>query len=144
MSFARQPTQPPDFDAGALIAYIQKIGAKTGAGTLLNPSYFPRWKRWLEATGDQDGKGLRDVVAANATALNAVKADSDKQASQLAALASRVASLEAKPAVPFPGYSQRTAGASSTGTPRTSPRERLAKATGGFASRLRNLCRPGS
>lgn len=98
MSFAKQPIQPPQFDAGA-------FGAHAGL-TPADVKNFQTWKRWVGGELEFDGadKGsLRDVVAANASALSAVKADLDKAVAANAALAARVASLEAKPAVPFPG-----------------------------------------
>lgn len=95
MSFAKQPTQPPPFDAGA-------FGAHAGM-TTADIKNWQAWKRWVGGELEQDGVGLRDVVSANALGLNAVKADTDGLQDDLAALKARVASLESKPSVPFPG-----------------------------------------
>lgn len=94
MSFSKKPTQPPAFDATSAIKGLNAAWQR-----------FPEWKRWLEATGDQDGKGLRDVVNANAIALDGVKANVDNHTAQIAALTTRIAALEAQPASPFPASS---------------------------------------
>ena len=95
MSFAKQPSQPPQFDAGAF--------AKHAGITAADVKNFQAWKQWVGGELAFDGTGLRDVVAANATALNAVKADLDKHTNALAVLSAQVALLEAKPSAPFPG-----------------------------------------
>lgn len=91
MSFSKKPTQPPAFDAGAAANGMTSPWAK-----------FPEWKRWVEATGSQDGKGMRDVVNANALALDVAKIDLDEHSSRLADLETRVATLEARPMGAFP------------------------------------------
>jgi len=97
MSFARLPSQAPQWDATALAKALKLTDAQR--------TQLVSWKRYVESTVEFDGAGLRDIVAANAAGLNAVKADLDKAVAANAALTARVASLEAKPAVPFPGSS---------------------------------------
>lgn len=95
MSFAKQPTQAPQFDAGAF--------AKHAGLTPADTKNLQAWKQWVGAELAFDGSGLRDVVAANALGLNAVKADADALHDEMTVLAARVAAVEARPAVPFPG-----------------------------------------
>lgn len=97
MGFARLPSQAPQFDAGAF--------AKHAGITAADIKNFQAFKQWVAAELAFDGTGLRDVVAANALGLNAVKADSDGNAARIAALAERVATLEARPQTPFPAVS---------------------------------------
>lgn len=67
MPYAKHTTTPPPFDAAA--------AAKAPTG----PAWerFPEWKRWVEATGSQDGRGLKDVVEANAIGMDRLKIDVD-------------------------------------------------------------------
>lgn len=97
MSYAKHVPQPPPFDAAA--------AAKAPTGKAWEK--FAEWKRWVEATGTQDGRGMRDVVEANAIGLDKLKAQTDAQADQHARLqqqvnqlSQKVASLETMP--PFP------------------------------------------
>lgn len=94
MSFSKRPTQPPGFDAGTAIQ-----------GMSLAWQRFPEWKRWVEATGSQDVKGMRDVVNANAIGLDVVKSDVDEHAARIADLEARVHALEVAPPAPFPASS---------------------------------------
>ena len=105
MSFAKIPSQPPQFDAGA-------FGTHAGL-TPADVKNFQSWKRWLNAELEFDGAdkgGLRDVVAANAQGLNAVKADNDRQDGQITTLFEEVTALKARPPVPFPVSGQLKAG----------------------------------
>jgi hypothetical protein len=101
MTFAKQPTQPPQFDAGAF--------AKHAGITDTDIKNFQNWKRWVGGELEYDGTGLRDVVNADATALNALKADYDQfhtlTSGQITQLFERVTALENAPTVPFPGSS---------------------------------------
>lgn len=99
MSFAKLPTQAPQFDAGALQTLLANLAVKNG---LKIPAGFVSWKRWVEATSEQDGVGLRDVVNANALGLNAVKKDVDNLAVVTVNQEARIAALEAAPKNPFP------------------------------------------
>lgn len=97
MAYAKHTTDPPPFDAAAAV--------KGGAAAWQK---FPEWKRWVEATATQDGRGLKDVIEANAIAVDKLKVDLDqtKEAGAqlfqtVSALAQRVSSLETTP--PFPG-----------------------------------------
>lgn len=101
MSFSKRPTQPPAADVNALIARIDELSK-----SVLNKSFtskLPVWKRWVGAEGDQDGVGLRDVVNANAIALDSVKGQLDGQEARLNNLTVRVKALEDAPSAPFPG-----------------------------------------
>lgn len=104
MSFAKLPGQAPPFDASAMLKFINTIAAKIyfGAPAKQLPLDFVAWKRWMEASNEYDGTGLRDVVAANAQALNAVKADLDRNGSEITVLEAKVAALENRPPNPFP------------------------------------------
>ncbi len=97
MSFAKLPTQPPSFDAGAFAKHVGITDADV--------KNFQSWKRWCGGELEFDGTGLRDVVAANAVGLNAVKANLDQADGQITQLFERVTALEAQPRLPFPGSS---------------------------------------
>lgn len=66
-----------------------------------------RWKQWVGGEFEFDGAGLRDVVDANAYALEDLKSDFDghrtSDNARHAALASKVAALEAQQVNPFGG-----------------------------------------
>jgi len=98
MSTAKQPTQPPQFDAGAF--------AKHAGITPADIANFQKWKQWVGGELAFDGVGLRDVVATNATFLNAVKQNVDQNGAGIVSLEERVTVLEARPAVPFPASGQ--------------------------------------
>lgn len=98
MSYAKHTTTPPPFDAAA--------AAKAPTSSAWEK--FPEWKRWVEATATQDGRGLKDVVEANAIGMDRLKVDVDAHTESLAKqfitiqqLAQRVSALEESP--PFPG-----------------------------------------
>lgn len=92
MTFAKHTTTPPPFDAAA--------AAKAPTSSAWEK--FPEWKRWVEATGSQDGKGIKDVVEANALGLDKLKADLDEHSQRLAIAEQRLTALEARPAAGFP------------------------------------------
>ena len=102
---AKQPTQAPDFDATAFTNQLQK-----GPITAAVAKQLVKWKRWSEASAEYDGVGLRDVVAANATFLNAVKLNVDQNSIVIDSLTDRVTALENRPTVPFPASGPRTGG----------------------------------
>jgi hypothetical protein len=107
VTFAKLPTQPPAFDAGAL--------AKHAGITDADVKNFQAWKQWVGGELAYDGTGLRDVVNADAQALNQLKADYDAfhslSSGQITQLFERVTALEARPQVPFPGSSRPSGGA---------------------------------
>lgn len=99
MSFAKQPKAAPPFAADLLYAWYKQVSAKLGLTAPVSNQI--EWKRYVgsevEWAGADKG-GLRDVVKANAVALDAVKADLD-------ALTARVNALPAGGSVtvnPFP------------------------------------------
>ena len=98
MAFAKHATQPPPFDAAA--------AAKAPTGKAWEK--FPEWCRWVGAIGSQDGRGLRDVVEANAIGLDKLKGNVDAHTDQIATVNQRLTNLTAKIAAleespPFPG-----------------------------------------
>ncbi len=107
MGFAKLPTQAPQWDATAFTNWAKSVGTKLGLPFPLtaNPT---AWKRWVEATAEQDAVGLRDVVNANALGLDDIKKDTDSHSVDLADLKARVSALEAAPATPFPASGLRT------------------------------------
>lgn len=100
MAFSKKPTQAPQFDASVLVATIDALSQKTLGKKFV--SQFPSWKRWTEATTEYDTTGLRDVVNANAYAMDQLKDGHDALLQQEADLAKRVAALESRPSLPFP------------------------------------------
>lgn len=110
MAFSKKPTQPPDMDSKAFVKRLRDVVAKVGMGpfAVYNDEYLPVFHRWIRAEGEFDGTGLRDVVNANAYALDDVKEDLDGHKTisnaRYTALAQRVAALEgAATTTPFPG-----------------------------------------
>lgn len=98
MPYAKHTSTPPPFDANAAAK------APTSAAW----EKFPEWKRWVEATGTQDGRGLKDVVEANAIGMDKLKGNVDEHADAIARhfqliqqMAARISQLETSP--PFPG-----------------------------------------
>lgn len=109
MAFSKKPTQPPDMDTKAFVKRLREITAKVGLGpfSVYNDEYLPVFHRWLRSEGEFDGAGLRDVVNANAYALDDVKTDLDAhkvtENTRYTALAQRVAALEGQQTnTPFP------------------------------------------
>jgi hypothetical protein len=102
---SKKPNQAPDWNVDGFITKLNQIAAKVGISPF-NTTAQPAWKRWVEASGDQDVAGLRDVVNTNAIYLDDVKGDLDTykglSSSEIADLDKRVAALEAAPALPFP------------------------------------------
>lgn len=99
MPFAKHVGQPPAFDA---TAFARTAGAADRASR-----DFVDWKQFVEGASEFDGSGLRDVVEANADALDDLKGDfdahrtNDNQRHQT--INARLAALEAQPGIPFPG-----------------------------------------
>jgi len=92
MPYAKHTVDPPPFDANA------------AAKSPTSPAWqkLPEWKRWVEATGSQDGRGIKDVVEANAIGLDKLKVDNDEHSQRLAVAEQRLTALEARPAAGFP------------------------------------------
>lgn len=104
-----KPTQPPDFDSKSFVARLRDIAAKVGLGPypVFSDKQFPVFNRWVGSTGEFDGKGLRDVVNANAIYLDDVKNDLDAYKAlgnqRYTSLAQRVSALEERNTnTPFP------------------------------------------
>lgn len=79
-----------------------------GPFAVFNDDGLPVFHRWVRGEGEFDGTGLRDVVNANALALDDLKEDLDAHktldATRHTALAQRVAALEGQSTnTPFPG-----------------------------------------
>ncbi len=104
-----KPTQPPPMDSKGFVKRIREITEKVGLRpfAVFSDNQLPVFHRWISSTGEFDGKGLRDVVNANAFALDDLKSDFDAHRTmdnvRHSALAQRVAALEAQQAAPFPG-----------------------------------------
>lgn len=105
-----KPTQPPDLDTKAIVRRLRELFAKVGLGPFqaFDDKYLPAFHRWIRSEGEFDGKGLRDVVNANAIYLDDVKNDLDAHKTtdnaRHTALAQRVSALEGQNTnTPFPG-----------------------------------------
>lgn len=107
---SQKPTQPPASD----FATMEKAwydGLKRPDGKpyeVFNNKTLTRWKQWVSGEFEFDGKGLRDVVMANALYVDAVKGDLDdhRQADLVRhqTINGRLAALEAAvQSPPFPG-----------------------------------------
>src|SRR5512143_2785461 len=100
MAFSKKPTQPPQMDTKAFVKRLRDMAAKIGLGPYaqFEDKYLPVFHRWIRSEGEFDGAGLRDVVNANAYALDDLKADVDAhkatENTRYTALAQRVAALE--------------------------------------------------
>lgn len=111
--FSKKPIQPPSgADFSQLVKKVNEIATKTGVKPLssLITGRIPAWKRWVggEAEFDGDKGGLRDVVNANALALDALKNSVDifkqNNAEVNATQNQRLAAIEAQlSSNPFPG-----------------------------------------
>ena len=105
-----KPSQPPasDFSTMEEAWYVNLRRPDGKPYEVFNNLTLTRWKRWVGGEFEFDGKGLRDVVEANAHYLDDVKEDIDAhKAADLArhqTINSRLAALEAAAAsAPFPG-----------------------------------------
>ena len=105
-----KPGEAPAFDASVTWSVLNAELKKDDGSSyqVFQEKSFPRWKRWVGGELEYDGKGLKDVVEANAYFLDQVKGDLDahKENDNIrhATIASRLAALEdavANP--PFPG-----------------------------------------
>lgn len=92
MSYAKHTTTPPPWSAADA---VKKMTPAAWAA-------FVEWKRWVEATSTQDGRGLKDVIEANAIGLDKLKIVSDEHAQRLAEAERRLLVVEARPSVGFP------------------------------------------
>jgi hypothetical protein len=63
---------------------------------------FPATLRWMRGDGEFDGKGVKDVVNANAQFTDDIKGDVDEHSDRLAKVEKRLALLEATPPTRFP------------------------------------------
>lgn len=100
-----KPTQPPAFDAtgheAALYASVRKPDGTPYQ--VFADKALPQWKRWVESTGEYDGKGLRDVLNQNAMYTDAIKGDVDLHGQAIIELRADVQALKEAPAArPFP------------------------------------------
>lgn len=111
MPFAKYPSQPPPFDTSAFASRLREMAAKLGLNfDTLNENRLPKLMRWIRSDAEYDGAdkgGLRDVLAANAYALDDLKGDFDQHRAidndRHTALTKRVAALEGQQTnAPFP------------------------------------------
>jgi hypothetical protein len=104
MAYTKKPSGPPVFDAAAFTKALT-TGAKISAATA---AQYIAWKQWVESTNAYDGAdkgGLRDVLNADALAIDALKANVDAQGDRLNLHAARLDAVEAYQAAqprPFP------------------------------------------
>ena len=105
-----KPTQPPASDFSTMEeAWYDNLRRSDGKPyEVFNNQTLTKWKRWVGGEFEFDGKGLRDVVMANAVYADQVKEDLDAHKAadlnrhQIAN--QRLAALEAAVAnPPFPG-----------------------------------------
>lgn len=104
-----KPSQPPALDTKGFVTRLREVVAKTGLGPfpVFGDEGLPKFHRWVRGEGEYDGKGIRDVVNANAIYLDDVKDDLDAHKAvdntRHTALAQRVAALEGQNThAPFP------------------------------------------
>ena len=105
-----KPSQPPPSDFSTMEkAWYDNLRRPDGKPyEVFNNQTLTKWKRWVGGEFEFDGKGLRDVVDANAQYLDAVKEDLDAHraadATRHQTINQRLAALEAAAAsAPFPG-----------------------------------------
>lgn len=106
---SQKPTQPPASDFDAMEdAWFTNLRRPDGQPyQVFANQTLTKWKRWVGGEFEFDGKGLRDVVNANAIYLDEVKdgLDAHKAADQSrhSAINQRLAALEAAAQTnPFP------------------------------------------
>jgi hypothetical protein len=98
-------------DTKGFLKRLREVTAKVGLGPfpVFADGGLDKLHRWIGSTGEFDGVGLRDVVNANALAVDELKKDFDNHRtadnSRHVTVDQRLASLEARPDVPFPGGS---------------------------------------
>ncbi len=100
-----KPAQAPAFDATAHEAALYASVRKPDGSPYLvfADKALPAWKRFIESSGEFDGKGLRDVVNINALMLDGVKSDVDLHGQAIIELRADVQALKEAPAArPFP------------------------------------------
>lgn len=107
---SQKPTQPPASDFGTMeAAWYENLKRPDGKPyEVFNKATLTTWKRWVGGEFEFDGKGLRDVVNANAIYLDEVKEGLDAHkaadASRHQTVNQRLAALEAAASQnPFPG-----------------------------------------
>ena len=105
-----KPTQPPasDFDAMEDAWYDNLRRPDGQPYQVFANQTLTKWKRWVGGEFEFDGKGLRDVVMANAVYADQVKEDLDAHkaadTNRHQVVNQRLAALEAAVAnPPFPG-----------------------------------------
>ena len=110
---SQKPSQPPASDFSTMEkAWYDNLKRPDGEPyEVFNNKTLTTWKRWVGGELEYDGKGLRDVVNANAIYLDEVKDGLDAHkaadASRHLSISQRLAALEAAQAQPspFPGVS---------------------------------------
>lgn len=102
MAYTKKPSQPPTFNAKAFTDAL--VAGKPITPTL--QAQYIAWKQWTESTNAFDGAdkgGLRDVLDADAKAVDALKTHVDSNSQAILELRADVEALkEAPPARPFP------------------------------------------
>lgn len=106
MTFTKKPSGPPTFDAAA---FTRALTSGKPVPSRLATQYIA-WKQWVESTNAYDGAdkgGLRDVLNADALAVDSLKVHLDtldtREAAHNATQAQRLTALEAAVAGgPFP------------------------------------------
>lgn len=95
-------------DSKGFVKRIREMAAALNLGPfpVFSDAQLPVFHRWIMGTEEFDGTGLRDVVNANAFAVDDLKNDFDDHRTmdnvRHSALAQRVAALEAQQSAPFP------------------------------------------
>lgn len=108
---SQKPTQPPASDFSTMEkAWFDNLKRPDNGEPyqVFANKTLTRWKQWVGGEAEFDGKGLRDVVNANALYADAVKADLDDHRradlDRHQTINSRLAALEAAvQSPPFPG-----------------------------------------
>ena len=102
MAFTKKPSAPPPFDAAA---FTNALKANSPISPAVATQYIA-WKQWVESTNAYDGAakgGLRDVLDADAKAVDALKGDVDIHSQAILEMRADIQELqEAPPAHPFP------------------------------------------
>jgi hypothetical protein len=99
MAFTIKPKNSPTFDAAAFVKNLPVSDSVK--------AQFINFSRWVRSTGNYAGAeagGLKDVLKADAFAVDALKGDVDKQGTKLADHETRLAALEEQPSGPFPAF----------------------------------------
>jgi hypothetical protein len=107
MKASAKPTAPPSgADFSALVTKVNEVAGKVGVAKLSTTitGKIPAWKRWVGGEKpDYDGKGLRDVVNANAIYTDQIKFTVDAQGQSINEMRAEIRALQEAPAArPFP------------------------------------------